>query len=88
MLRRIRIHANFVEYVPLALILIFLVEQEGVSDNILHVLRLLLVIGRIMHMVGFFRSQGTSFLRAGGMVLTLLSVLIASILCLWMYFIG
>lgn len=51
LLRLIRSHANFLEYVPLGLILIALVEINGASTGFLHGLAGTLLISRIMHYV-------------------------------------
>jgi uncharacterized membrane protein YecN with MAPEG domain len=47
--RRIRAHANFVEYVPLALLLILSLELAQVAAAVLHTLGCLLVAGRLIH---------------------------------------
>lgn len=48
----IRRHANFTEYVPLALILLGLLEANGLSSPTVHVLGCLLVLFRILHAIG------------------------------------
>ena len=48
----IRRHGNFVEYVPLALLLIALHEMTGTSAMTLHVFGAVLVLSRIAHAVG------------------------------------
>ncbi len=87
MLKRIRLHGNFIEYVPLALILIFLAEQEGVSEKLIHALGFALVMGRIMHPLGLYNKIGVSFMRSGGMILTFLVILVAAGFCIRSYFI-
>src|SRR3546814_4049169 len=47
--RRIRGHANFVEYVPLCLLLIAILEFSHFSIYLIHALGLALLIGRILH---------------------------------------
>jgi uncharacterized membrane protein YecN with MAPEG domain len=49
--RRIRIHANFAEYVPLALILLFKAESLGAAALWLHLLCGSLVAGRLAHAI-------------------------------------
>ena len=87
MLKRIRVHANFMEYVPLALILMILAEVEGSPELILHILGIVLVISRLIHPIGTMRVVGSSLGRSGGMVLTFLVILVAAILCIKSYFI-
>ena len=49
--RRIRIHGNFAEYVPLALILLYMAENLGAGAGWLHLLGATLVAGRLAHAV-------------------------------------
>ncbi|MBK1667545.1 hypothetical protein CKO28_05805 [Rhodovibrio sodomensis] len=69
--RAIRAHANAAEYVPGALILILVLELMATPIWALHVLGLALVIGRVFHAVGLWRSSGVSIGRQVGMLLTL-----------------
>lgn len=85
--KRIRLHGNFIEYVPFALILIFLAEREGASEVMIHVLGMMLVVSRIIHPIGLYYKFGMSGGRTGGMVLTFFVILVASFLCLKSYFV-
>lgn len=67
--RRIRAHGNFVEYVPLTLLLLAMSELRGAAPATLHGLCLLLVAGRIIHAWGIWRASGG--LRVAGMAATL-----------------
>jgi len=49
---RIRAHQNFLEYVPLVLIMFGALEASGVSRMFLFVMGDLLVIARIAHVIG------------------------------------
>src|SRR3546814_14177313 len=51
--RRIRGHANFVEYVPLCLLLIAILELSHFSIYLIHSLGLALLLGRILHCYAF-----------------------------------
>jgi len=44
-----RVHANFAEYVPLALLLIFFVEHDGTKTLLVHSLCIALLSGRLLH---------------------------------------
>lgn len=68
LLRRIRAQGNFIEYVPLALILCALAELRGAAHIWLLVLAGLLVLGRLSHAIGIL--SGTTPLRAVGMLAT------------------
>lgn len=50
--RRARVHANFAEYVPLALVLMLMVEATGYSAWFNHALGASLIAGRILHAFG------------------------------------
>lgn len=86
LLKRIRLHGNFIEYVPLALILMFLSEQEDASEMTIHILGMALVIGRIMHPIGLYNKFGASIGRSGGMFLTFAVIFTASLICIKSFF--
>ena len=52
LLRLMRSQANFIETVPLALILLVSMELMGAGDTWLHVLGATLVIARVIHYLG------------------------------------
>lgn len=81
MLQAMRRHANFVEYVPLALLLIALLEISGVRGAVVHGLGIGLVAGRLMH-AGFFHQGVQSVARGIGAGLTALVMATASIWCI------
>lgn len=87
MIKRIRVHANFIEYVPFALLLIILAEFEGTSEYIIHGLCVALLIGRLGHVYGVMTKEGTSIGRAGGTILTFLVIVTAAIICIQSFFI-
>lgn len=77
--RAVRTHANFCEYVPLALLLLALVEFSGRAPAwALHVLGLLLLAGRVAHALGLNRTAGASRERVVGTLLTWIVLLVAS----------
>ncbi|MHC9084595.1 MAPEG family protein [Luteimonas sp. RIT-PG2_3] len=78
--RSVRVHGNFSEYVPLALILMALLELSGVPAAWLWVLGAMLLLGRILHAVGLGGSIGVSPGRLVGMLLTLISLLLMAAL--------
>lgn len=77
LLRRIRGQANFIESVPLALLLLLLMELTGAATLWLHTLGLLLLAGRIAHYLGL-TGLGPFMLRPIGMVATFCCYLGAS----------
>lgn len=52
MLRAMRAHANFAEYVPLSLLLFWFVEQSGASPVLVHAFGISLLAGRLLHAWG------------------------------------
>ncbi len=70
LLRRIRGQANFIETVPIALVLIVIMELCGASNGWLHTLGALLVIGRLCHYLAITKI-GPFALRPVGMFATL-----------------
>ena len=80
--RAIRTQANFIEYVPLALLLILVLEVLGTRPAILHGLGVVLVLARLAHLQGFGSTAGTSAGRAIGASGTFLVIIVASVLAL------
>ncbi len=85
LLLRMRRHANFVENVPLALILIGLLEMQAVSSTAIYALGSALVLGRIMHFVGFGEDV-RSAVRGLGAGLTALTIAVSSVWGIVTYF--
>lgn len=84
--QRIRVHGNFAEHVPFALLLIFLVDYSQYSPVIVHILGLMLVIARLLHIAGITSSPNASFGRFTGTVLTVLIYIACAVLLIWKFF--
>lgn len=83
--RRIRSHANFIEYVPFALGLIALYETGGGSQGWVRSLLIVLVIARILHPIGMLAGPNTPrqfACRGGGILATLAVMAVAAVLLL------
>jgi uncharacterized membrane protein YecN with MAPEG domain len=85
MLRAMRVHSNFAEYVPLALFLIYLSETQGANWLLVHALCLALVIGRLSHSYGVSQLNEDYRFRVSGMALTFTPIIVASIYLLFAY---
>jgi uncharacterized membrane protein YecN with MAPEG domain len=72
--RRIRIHGNFVESVPMALILLSLFEYAGGEQAYVHSLGLLLLLSRVAHAYGLMRTSGRSWGRMLGSLGNLITI--------------
>lgn len=77
--RAVRAQANFTEYVPLALLIIALIEINGLAAWAVHGFGAVLVLARLLHALGLNRSAGTSMGRFAGTLLTWLVLLVAGI---------
>ena len=84
MTRRIRAHANFSENVPMALILLMLIEVLHASSPFIFALGIVLVIGRLLHWLGL-AGNAEAFNRVTGMVMTWGVIAISSIMAIWLY---
>ena len=83
MRRRVRAQANFIEYVPIALILIGLMENGTVGPHWLVIaLAAILVFARVWHAQGLLSSSGVSAGRFMGTNLTAVVILVAAVACI------
>ena len=76
LLKAIRIHSNFIEYIPLALLLMWFVENATLSPILIFASGTALVVARIMHVIGMMYPRNWMILRQLG-TLTTMAVLIA-----------
>ncbi|MGO9933940.1 MAG: MAPEG family protein [Steroidobacteraceae bacterium] len=79
LLLAMRRHANFAEWVPLALILIALLELNGVSPRAIHALGATLVVARLLHAFGLKSDTMQSIGRGLGAMATALITVTASV---------
>lgn len=75
MLRAMRAHSNFAEYVPFGLFAIFLVENHGANPLFVYFLGLSILTGRILHAYGISQENENFKFRVTGMALTFNSLL-------------
>ena len=73
--RAVRIHGNFAEYVPFALLLLAFLETGGGPAWAVHVAGAGLLIARGLHALGLTQSSGRSPGRFSGVVMTWLIIL-------------
>jgi uncharacterized membrane protein YecN with MAPEG domain len=78
LLRAMRVHANFTEYAPLGLLLVFFVEIRGADPWLVHGLGSALVLGRLAHALGVSQPRERLQYRVLGMALTLTVILTAA----------
>ena len=88
LLRAIRGHANFSEYVPLALVLLAILELSGYPRYVLHGLGATLLAGRLLHGYALSFTAHFRFGRVAGAALTFLVIAVSGVLCLWQVWTG
>lgn len=76
LLERIRRHGNFVENVPMVLLLIAMAELTGLSDLWVHVACLILVVSRVIQPIGMRHDKTFTILRLAGNLGTFAAILI------------
>jgi len=82
--QRVRVHQNFLEYVPMAIILMGIIEINGGNSTFLHVFGVVLIISRIAHAIGLKHDNmghPGRIIGAGG---TALISIAAALYALWM----
>ncbi len=85
LLQSVRAHGNLIEYAPLALILLALLEMQNVSDSMLHLCGSLFFLARILHAYGVTISRESTPYRLVGAVGTWLIMLIMSLVGIYTY---
>ena len=76
LLRRVRAQGNFIEYVPIGLVLLGLLEASGAGRGLLIGVAVALGLGRLAHAIGMY--AGSLPLRGIGQMTTYLSILTAA----------
>ncbi|WP_394000899.1 MAPEG family protein [Luteimonas sp. WGS1318] len=86
--RKVRVHGNFGEYVPLALLMLALLELAAVSTAWLWTFGIALLIARVLHAAGLGASSGYSVGRFAGTLLTFITLLAMAALGIWRFVAG
>ena len=81
--RAIRAHANFAEYVPLALLLLLVIELSRFSIYLVHLIGITLVVARLLHGYALAFRAEFRFGRVWGAALTFIVLLVEAVLCLY-----
>ena len=87
LLERVRGHGNFSEFVPLALILIALVELGGLAVFWVHILGMVLVASRVIQPFGLRADVTTTPLRIIGNSASFAVIMAASLILLFQNFV-
>ena len=84
----IRAHAKFVEYVPIIVLMVAMLEMSGMPALRVHLLMGALLVARLLHPLGMYvgpRTLQFQICRVGGILLTLLVMLAAALLLVWRF---
>ena len=84
MARAMRVHANFAEYVPFALLLMVLVELQGAPAWALHALGVALLLARLSHAYGVSQAKENYAFRIVGVVTTFAVFGLCAAALLWL----
>ena len=79
---RIRAHGNFIENVPIALLLLLLNDLAGTSETTLAILGSILLASRLVHYVMIVSRRFPIILRPLSMLGTLGTILVSALLLL------
>ena len=79
LMRRLRAHGNFAEYVPLTIILMALGEMQGASVIALYAIGFCLLGGRLIHAFGVSQEPENYRLRVAGMALTFTALIMGAL---------
>ena len=80
--RRIRAHGNFIETVPMVLLLMWFAESYILDQWVTHVFGSVLIIGRLLHVYGLVSNRSTvnRFRQLG----TALTMGVIGVLAIWL----
>ena len=78
---------QFISSETMLLVMMAVMEINGMHDWMLHIYGSVLVAARASHAYGIYTSAGTSIFRFGGMIATFSLLLIGGIACIVRYFV-
>ena len=78
----LRVQANFVENVPIALLLLLVLEMQGTTTEILHGFGATLFVMRLLHAWGLGNYQGANYPRLIGAQGTFVLISVMAIGCI------
>lgn len=84
----VRAQGNCAEYAPLGLLLMLMVELQGLPPIGVHLLGIMLLVGRIAHARGLSTTPQNLTLRTVGMVLTLTMLLAGAVVAAGLAVVG
>jgi uncharacterized membrane protein YecN with MAPEG domain len=79
LIRIMRGHANAIEIVPMALILMLLMAGMGAPAWVIHIFGIALTVGRVLHAAYFIPAEAPLWLRVAGAGLSLAALALAAV---------
>ena len=82
----IRVHGNFVEYVPVITLMVAMLEMSGLPAMQVHLLMGALVLSRLLHPLGMYAAPNTLQFRigrVGGITVTFVLLIACAVMILW-----
>lgn len=68
----IRAHGNFAEYMPITIIMLFLLEYNGAPAWVIHVVGAMFLVGRCIHAQGMLKDDLPKRVKGMGVTFTVL----------------
>ena len=87
----IRVHGNFVEYVPIIALMVAMLEMSGLPATRVHVLMGAMLVSRLLHPLGMYAASNTLQFRigrVGGITITFVLLISCAVTILWRAWIG
>jgi uncharacterized membrane protein YecN with MAPEG domain len=78
-----RVQHSFVEFVPMSLLLLFLIEAHGAPRLILHAIGIALLTARVLHAYGMGSSPRADIFRVVGTQTTFLTLMVSSLAAIY-----
>jgi uncharacterized membrane protein YecN with MAPEG domain len=86
LIRRIRVHGNATENIPIGLLVMLVLELNHASATLLHGLGIALTVGRLAHAQGLSGSPGTSVGRFLGTTVSWVAIVWGAVVLIVGYF--
>lgn len=81
--RRSRAFGNFIEFVPMLILLMAMIEIQGYGNDYVHILGIITVLSRIFHALGMTNSISVINGRFVGAILAYFSLLVGGVFVLY-----
>ena len=79
LIRAMRGQANFIEFAPMCLILLFAMAFLGAPAWVLHLFGIVLTVGRVLHGMHFTRPEAPGWQRSAGATLSFAALVFGAV---------